>query len=134
MKKVNDLLERAIMLSQDHLREATGGINEKRKGDIASFGTALMQSGLLPAVALFSDTGTNSGKRRNQMLNVLYALLGGSLTTQDISEHKKKLLASVLSKDDDARAAMRQELMTACIALKLAIRTFHLEKIKEENE
>jgi hypothetical protein len=134
MKKVNEMLEKAIKLSTVYLTEASGVINDKRKADIASFGTALKQSGILPAVAQFSDTTTKSGKRRNQMLNVLFALCGGNLTKTDFDNHNKIFLADIITKDATQRAAKRQDLMSATIALKLAVRTFHLETINDDNE
>lgn len=131
MKKPHELLERAIELTRTHLLlpNEPAAVDEKRKGDIAAFGTALMQSGLLPAVALFSDTSTDSGKRRNAMLNTLFVLCGYGT---EFKKNDKALLTYILEKKDpNERAKIRRTLMAASIALKLAIRTFHLKKEKE---
>ena len=136
MKKANDLLEKAISLTRDWLLETGGSVNDRRKGDIASFGTALMQSGLLPAVALFSDTSNGAGKRRNQMLNVLYLLLGyGTVSEKEFKDHEKKLLTYLLKPEvKSAHNKIRQDLMQASISLKLAVRTFHLKKMDSHDD
>ena len=80
MNKVDNLLESALELAKILQTEKDSGkIDKKVKSDISSFGTAIQQCGLIPAVAMFSNTNSESGKRNVKMLNLIYALLYGEL-------------------------------------------------------
>jgi CRISPR-associated protein Cmr5 len=95
-------------------------------GYISSFGASIIQCGLLPAVALFSKKD-GGGKSKLPLMKVIYALVGHG--------EEKDLLACVLSKYQNP-AQMQQlqsEVMQAAIALKLAMRTFNIEKSTKVN-
>ena len=136
MKKVDNLLEPALELAKLlQTGDGSGVIDTKVKSDISSFGTAIQQCGLLPAIAMYSNTSTESGKRGVKMLNIIYALLYGSIEnmTEDQLKSKLLLLENALKEKNDAKIyVIRREIMQACIALKLAVRTFKLEEVSDE--
>lgn len=144
MKKVDDLLEPALELAREFLqsKDKPGAINKTVKSDISSFGTAIQQCGLLPATAMYSNPESESGKRGVKMLNIIFALLeedaqGKTPPTDTLLallsgidiERKQLLLENLLNPDTPIR---RRETMQACIALKLAVRTFDLQEVNDE--
>lgn len=132
MRKVDQLLEKAIELCEVHLI-LQNVIDERCESDIASFGTALLQSGLAPAVAMYSDSTSDAGKRRLKILAIVDRLLGSGPISDALDERNKSLLRRVLSENDaDNKRMLRQEIMTVCIALKLAIRTFELKAVTHD--
>ena len=132
MKQIDKYIAPAIELIDSQLKDK-GKVAKEYKGDISSFGTAILQSGLKAAVVLFSDGTSDAGKRRTKMVNILYELLH----KEDEKAYKKydkptldkyngsHFLAHVLS-DENPRT--KQEAMNAAIAFKLALRTFSLTK------
>ena len=132
MKKFEKLLERALSVAK--LLSNDGKIDEKIKADISFFGTALMHNGLIPAIALFSDSSTSSGKRRVKLLNAVYYVLKPNLPLQDlrISNTKTLLLNEALQNNEQVRLKLRNDIMDAAMAMKLAIRTFQLETISQD--
>ncbi len=138
MNKVDNLLESALELAKTLQTEKDSGkIDKKVKSDISSFGTAIQQCGLIPAVAMFSNTNSESGKRNVKMLNIIYALLYGDIEGKTDEQLKSQplLLQVVLKNREDKTMSntMRYETMQACIALKLAVRTFKLEEVNDAN-
>ncbi|MFZ1978856.1 MAG: type III-B CRISPR module-associated protein Cmr5 [Bacteroidota bacterium] len=135
MKKVDNLLESALELAKIlQTEEDSGKIDKKVKSDISSFGTAIQQCGLIPAVAMFSNTNSESGKRNVKMLNLIYALLYGGIEGKTDEQLKSQplLLQVVLNRENKTMSnTMRYETMQACIALKLAVRTFKLEEVAD---
>lgn len=154
MKKVDNLLEPALALAKEYLqtKKDSGIIDEKIKSDISSFGTAIQQCGLLPAVAMYSNTSTESGKRGVKMLNIIFALLEKESDGKALSIDRQKdiiaksiraingkieidqlLLKKHVAETDYAKLnILRKETMQACIALKLAVRTFDLQEVSDE--
>ncbi|MBK9961552.1 MAG: hypothetical protein IPP06_09580 [Saprospiraceae bacterium] len=131
MKKFEKLLERSLKVAA--LLSKGGKIDEKVKADISSFGTALLHNGLMPAIALYSDSSSISGKRRVQLLNAVYLVLNQDQHLPDaLSKIKTQLLNHALACNPDQRAKLRSDIMDAAMAMKLAIRTFELESISHD--
>ena len=94
-----------------------GKVVKEMPGYISSFGAAIIQSGLLPAVALFSQK-EGQGKSKEPLMNALARLVS--------KEQNTSLLA--LSITNEKNNAFRTEVTHAAVALKLAMRTFDIEK------
>ncbi len=98
-------------------------IQKKFKSYISSFGASVIQSGLIPALAFYSnDEGSN--KERSRILKSIYKILeinspSKNLLKYAVDEYKKEGVDKELLKD---------QIMDAATALKLAIRTFKLVK------
>ncbi|MCL4539190.1 MAG: hypothetical protein M1378_06260 [Bacteroidetes bacterium] len=146
MKKIDDLLEPALALAAEYLLE-DGKMDRRSNSDISSFGTAIMQCGLIPAVAMYSNVNSDAGKRHLKMLYVIFALLrpdenGGTPTVDEIEKTTRvetdhplflnMLLDKGVDRDKTELVKWRRNTMQACIALKLAVRTFRLEEVHDE--
>lgn len=132
MKKVDDLLGPALELAQMlQIDGKEGAIDRRVNSDISSFGTAIMQCGLIPAVAMFSNSNSDAGDRTVKMLNIILKLTDERIEVTDF-EKGKHLLTYVLDILDTRNNAKlhdaQRNIMSACVALKLAVRTFSLEE------
>jgi len=129
MRRFEKYLDRAIKVAE-RLATSESKIDEKMKADISSFGTAILHNGLLPAIALFSDSSTDSGKRRVKLLNSIYYLLQPERQIpESIENHVPYLLNTALALGDAQHEKLRSDIMDAAMAMKLAIRTFELIRI-----
>ncbi len=93
-----------------------GKIVKEMPGYISSFGAAVIQSGLLPAVALFSQEG-GQGKSKKPLMDALARLVNTGQNTT--------LLELSIPKEKDN--LFRTEVTRAAVALKLAMRTFEID-------
>lgn len=136
MKRAEKHLQRALEVAARLQPSAEVRVlDEKLKSDISSFGTAVLHSGLLPGIALFSDSSTNSGKRRVQLLNAVYLVLetDASLPNRgQISKTETLLLRKAMDCPPAENDRLRNAVMDAAIALKLALRTFELKSISDD--
>lgn len=95
-----------------------GVIPSAYNGYISSFGASVMQSGLLPTLALFENTNASTKENKEYLSYLIVQVLTGR--SDDIS-----LLRYVLDKDE---ALMKQQILDISVAIKLSIRTFKLDK------
>ena len=93
-----------------------GKVVKEMPGYISSFGSAVIQSGLLPAVALFSQEG-GQGKSKKPLMNALAKLVNQNKDTS--------LLELSIPREKDTQ--FRTEVTRAAVALKLAMRTFDID-------
>jgi len=100
-----------------------GIIPSAYNGYISSFGASVMQSGLLPTLALFENTNARTKESKEYLTHIIIQVLTGK--NDDIS-----LLTHVLNNNEKL---LKQEIMDIAIAIKLSIRTFKLDK-GEKNE
>ena len=102
-----------------------GVIPSAYNGYISSFGASVLQSGLLPTLALFEST--NSSRKENKekkeyLTYIIFQILTGR--DDDIS-----LLRYVINNNQEI---LKPQIMDIAIAIKLSIRTFELKKGKED--
>jgi len=88
-------------------------------GYISSFGASIMQSGLLPTLALFENTNASTKENKEYLSYLIVQILRDS--DEDVS-----LLRYVLDQDDEQR--LKQDILDISVAIKLSIRTFKLDK------
>ncbi|MBK9152249.1 MAG: hypothetical protein IPM26_15240 [Saprospiraceae bacterium] len=132
MRRFEKHLERAISVAQK-LANSPGVIDERMKADISSFGSALLHNGLLPAIALFSDSSSGSGKRRVKLTNAVFYVLESELTLPLYLKHDSTLLLNkAIATPEAQRDHLRNQIMDAAMSLKLAIRTFKLERLSND--
>jgi len=98
-----------------------GAIPNTFKSYISSFGASVIQSGLNAALT-FNSNGTETGKQRKKVMNLLLEILKKS---NKIPENTSSLLE--YSKTNNS-AMLKKNIMDAAVALKLAMRTFKFEK------
>lgn len=143
MNKIEKLLPSAldaatkyITTDDDHL-----SVPKQFKGYISSFGASVIQSGLMPTLAFYSDAKKAKGDRSLLIPALIYILYQNKSYPTDkkvqevldaLDKDKDKDLKSVvhhlfnwlLETNKANPEKLRKELMDASIALKLALRTF----------
>ncbi len=107
-------------------REFTDGkIPSAYNGYISSFGASVMQSGLLPALALLENSDTKTKENKDKLSYLIINILTNS--DDDIS-----LLRYVVDSTED-KNYLKDKILNISIAIKLSIRTFKLDR-GEKNE
>lgn len=133
--KINTLIPKAMEAIQEvGLADNNGVVAKEFEGYIASFGSNINQSGLLPTLLFFKN---DSGKSQNSSLwlNAIYYVLTNG-------EKQNGLIAYVIEKtkkqeqqnytltdlDIDKVDVIESEILAIVAALKMAVRTFKLKK------
>ena len=136
MKQVEKFIPPAVQLIKDHLATGEGKlvVPSVYKGYISSMGASIIMSGLLPTLAFYNTDGDNSSseKARRPLLNVLHGLLKDrheGLDRHGLFEHAIGLQEA---KRHAALRQLKEEVIQASIAVKLALRTFKMEGFSPE--
>lgn len=122
-------IEKYIPVALKIIRQGIGKNNqvaEEYDGYAASFGPAVIASGLLPAISFYTDIhkSTEEGKpRRYEILKVVSGILS-EREQLHINDEKNGLLEFLISKTDKERDVLRPIIMDAIIAIKLSLRNF----------
>lgn len=105
------------------------------KGYIASMGASLIQSGLLPTLAIFSADDSGDKGDRRKLMRILTELLKhqwkeryGEIPAVSTGKDEIRLLVFAVNNKDNASLLrqLRRDLTQASVALKLALRTYNL--------
>ena len=123
-RKVDDLLPKAYQVLSDVGIAQNGDIENGYRGQIATFGAAVMSGSLLSAIAFFSAKG-KSDSDRPKLLQAISALLPQEGEQTDLFMYVK-------AHRDDPQ--VREEVFSAAIALKLAMNLYKLTKDKKSGE
>lgn len=128
MRTVEKLIPAAIKAVNDKMAK-DGKVNSAYKGYISSLGAGIIQSGLLPTLAMYKGNEDSDKKKAEtgHLLNAIYEVVK--------SKHEPKpkdnnLFDYALNKMQQVenRQTVINEILNASIAIKLAIRTFKLEE------
>lgn len=112
------VIERYIPKVMEVLKDefSNGEIPSAYNGYISSFGASIMQSGLLPTLALFENTNASTKENKEYLTYLIVRILTGK--KDDIS-----LLQYVIKAKNPNH---KREILDISIAIKLSIRTFKL--------
>ncbi|MEA4926822.1 MAG: type III-B CRISPR module-associated protein Cmr5 [Syntrophomonadaceae bacterium] len=125
-KQVEDYIPKALVALESCEIMSKGLIPKEFKGYIASFGAAIITNGLLPAIAFYQDQGEAKKKRNSLMKAILYII--------DEDGHNHQSLMVYVNDRQQDRAEIKDKIMAAAVALKLAMRTFEFtEKEADDN-
>lgn len=118
-KRIEEHVPKAIDVAKNLIENGT--IDKAYNGYISSFGAAVIQSGLVPAVAFYSYENAKSAveKGKKKLMAAIAELLG--------LPHGTNLLDYVMANDN---ALTKDKVLDMATCLKLAIRTYPLEKSK----
>ncbi len=128
-RDVDKLVAPAIKAAEKHLAK-NGIIASQYNGYISSFGAAVIQSGLLPAVAFNENKSANSEQDRPKLMKAILEIVKG----EAVGENDKLINYVIDSKDSDKEILTKRRVLNAAIALKLAIRTFDLKEMSVKDE
>lgn len=105
---------------------------------ISGFGTSLLQMGLLPTLAVYTDKDSDADIKRDLLLKALFTIILHNDSKfpnsykQDLPKDTNGVIniALVLRKvaESNFQRALKEHLMQAALAFKLAIRTYNLKK------
>ncbi len=131
MNQVEKHIPAAMELIGKKLSQGIGNRNVPAvyKGYISSLGASIILSGLVPTLAFYNaDTkDSDSEQARKPLLDILHELLKNRYVLQN----QNTLLDYAISLQEQKKNAelrqLRHEVVNASIAVKLALRTFHLE-------
>lgn len=119
MKKLDRLMQHALDAAEAHLA-VNGQIAKEYNGYISSFG-ARVRTGLKPAIAAFENKNSDAARDRTKLMEALLQIIrsyrGHAMTPSTLMNY-------VLTSPN--YSLVRQDIMDAATALKLAIRTFEL--------
>ena len=124
-KNVEAYIPRALEVLSSHYPKKV--IPSAYNGYISSFGASIMQSGLLPTLALFENENNQDKTKEDKSV-----LTKNILKVLDSDYPDNSLLRYVIHYNGN-RELLKQNIINISIALKLTIRTFKLEK-GEKNE
>ena len=116
-KNIEKYIPKAIEVLNNTFKNGT--IPSSYNGYISSFGASVIQSGLLPTIALFENQNANTQEKKELLTNLILQILDNTKTENDT------LLEYVLQNGKDS---LKQQILDISIAIKLSIRTFKLDK------
>ncbi|MCD4793394.1 MAG: type III-B CRISPR module-associated protein Cmr5 [Bacteroidales bacterium] len=97
-------------------------IPKEYKGYISSFGAAITQSGLLPAL-YFNHQSEKSVADRKKLMNAVYKIIKKN---QNINPQEDDLLSYAKNQTGNIKD-LKNQILNAATALKLVIRTYKLQ-------
>lgn len=130
LRKIAHLIPAALQAIDQVLlaSEPSGRIPKGYQGAIAGFGVSLLQMGLLPTLAVYTDEDHNADINRQKLLQVLQKILMHEqckFAGKQLLGRESSLLLDALQ-PGFPQAALRDHLIQAATAFKLAIRTYKL--------
>ena len=117
-KRIENYIPKAIEVLDRAFADSV--IPSAYNGYISSFGVSVIQSGLLPTLALFENTNASTKENKEYLSYLIVQILRDS--DDDIS-----LLRYVIDSREDKRY-LREKILDISVAIKLSIRTFKLDK------
>ncbi len=131
MRAVEKLIPDAIKAVSHSEMEVNGVVNKAYKGYISSLGAGIIQSGLLPTLAMYKGAEKSENKKADtgKLLDAIFYVIEKNHKSDVISEKDLFNYALKASKVPENRQSVINEIMNASIAIKLAIRTFKLEDL-----
>jgi len=96
-------------------------------GYISAFGASLIQSGLKPTIAVYENQSSNTDKIKK--LLTLAILENQDYSITESFDMNDSLLMYILNLNEDEEI-IKSRIKDIAVAIKLAIRTFKLEKVK----
>lgn len=96
-------------------------VENKFNGYFSSLGAAIVQSGLIPALAFFSNENSEASRERAKILKAIYKLV-----VVDEGQIPARALLDYAIKSNDIK--LTSKIIDATVALKLATRTYNLKK------
>lgn len=136
-KMIPPAMEQIELVFQKELKGPDQAIPKVYKGYISSLGASLIQSGLLPTLAIFSADDSGDEGDRWKLLRILTNMMKqkwpdayAEIKASDPDKAQEtRLLAFAAKYQDDLvrQRQIRRHLSDASVALKLALRTYNLQ-------
>lgn len=121
-KNIEKYIPEVLEVLNDTFKD--GVIPSAYNGYISSFGASVIQSGLLPTLALFENTNAKTKENKEYLTYIILQVL--TERKDDIS-----LLHYVLQNNQEV---LKPKIMDIAVAIKLGIRTFKLDKGSQDEQ
>jgi len=131
-KKINDLIPLALDAVEIELKEKDGKIASQYNGYISSLGSGLVQGGLLPTLAFYTNLQSKSEKDRLQLMKAIYRVVAGIKGEQKLEGDELLKMAVKVQDNVTESYFLKDQIRNAAVAIKLSIRTFKLDKREEK--
>jgi len=120
-RQVEALIPKALeVVAKEFEKELQNeGIPNVYNGYIAAFGASIIQSGLRPTIAIYENKNASSEGERYRITKMIAQILGLEQDLLDYVVHTNERKA-------------KEQIKAAAIALKLALRTFKIDKGKKD--
>lgn len=107
-----------------------GKVNKSYRGQISTLGAAITMGSVKSAVCFFSEkANNNSDVDRSKLLDAIYYVLRNSEDTKAKYKNVENLKSYVLNADSD-KEVLKEDIVNAAIAIKLAMNLFEWEETK----
>ncbi len=123
-QRVEKYIPEAIESIENNILE-NNKVKSQFKGYISSFGAAIIQTGLIPAVAFYSVQG-DADAERQKLIEAIKKILNEN---DETILSNQSLLSFLIEKfeSNDNMNLWKEKIMDAATALKLAVRTFEMD-------
>lgn len=125
-KRINDWIAPAVEVLKDTGIATDGKVDSAFRGQISSFGAAVVMGSLKAAVAFFSQQG-GAKVERQRLLDAMYRLVTGENDSAPPSEVFRYVC-------DNDNPETRNKFMDAAVALKLAMNFYDMGREGSKNE
>ncbi len=122
-RRIEKYIPKAISIIEEVKIANNNEVKNEFHGYFSSLGASIIQSGIVPAMAFFSNENSRASKERAKILKAIYKLIVPD--TENNIDAKALLYYSIEHKNDEDLAP---KIIDASIALKLAVRTYKLVK------
>jgi len=128
--KIEKYIPQAIEAVKAELHK-DGKVKSEYNGYISSLASGLVQSGLLPTLAFYTNLNSRSLEPRRLLLQAIYKTLGKAEMPTTLTGDE--LLKEAITAESNPLEAfqLKEDIKNAAVAIKLAIRTFPLDKRTE---
>ena len=125
-KRIDSYIDRAVDALKDSGIAQGGKIKKGYRGQISTFGAAVTNGSLKAAIAFFSNDVNSSDSDRPLLMKSICYILNLKTDKKADDYESTDLYYSIEGKN--GKAASREEILDAAIALKLAMNFFVLEE------
>lgn len=125
-KRINDWIAPAVAILKDTGIAKDGKVDSAFRGQISSFGAAVVMGSLKAAVAFFSQQG-GAKVERQRLLDAMYRLVTGNTDSA-----KPSVVFRYVCDNDTPET--RSKFMDAAVALKLAMNFYDMGREGSKNE
>lgn len=143
MKPNPELIPRAVQaINELEIADPAGQVPNEFKGYIDSFGAAIVYNGLIPAVVFYESKGKDTADKekqtveinRNKLMQAILQLLPHQ-EGKKLSSNENALYNYILHRKHQGHSMrkIRQDVVDAGIAVKLALKTFKFTR-KSQND
>ncbi len=128
-------IDEYLPYAYDALKECGIAVNNEIsktfRGQISTFGAAITMGSLLASVAFFSEQGSATTERQKLMKAIHYVIFKSE--NKDVSEcSNNSLFLLVKNTQKDRIDSLKQNILDAAIAIKLAMNLYNLKNEKSE--